>query len=173
MNIEQHATDKDLLEGYDFDDPFIDNTENSREKKNEEADNSSMDTKHGGFFINSGKLELIPLSEINKDETYFVPPDSPPKEEVPVLQLSTTIPSDTLHPDLESAIKELQDATPKDLSTRFPKELEPHLAKVARVAHKLHPKGFLTNDIFVRLAVFLPFKKTTLKSKMKKFINDE
>jgi len=141
------------------------------DKKSEDVNIAEFDTKYGGFFINCGNLDLIPMSEVLKEEEFIKQQEDLQKiqDEFDQSQ-SPTIPEVTLHPDLEAAIKDLEVSTPKDISGRFPKHLEPQLAKVAQIATKLHPKGHLTNDIFVRLIQFLPFKKSTLKSKMKKLL---
>lgn len=51
----------ELGAGYDDDDSFIDNTE-----ANEEGLPENMDTKYGGYYINSGELEL---KKTNRQET--------------------------------------------------------------------------------------------------------
>lgn len=55
-----------------------------------------LDTKYGGFFINSGDLELVKVSEIYRKEG--IVPDG-----------------DTLKPEIEDAISELAKVLPESV----------------------------------------------------------
>lgn len=151
--------------GYEEDDEFFDDEEQvERQRKGD------VETAHGGFFINAGDID----TKKRKREPSPIPDESPMKRRRGNndRDLDAIFSTKALDPAIEDAILEFSDAVKKGGYTdakRFPKELDPFLAKVAQVASSKHPNGWISLDVCNRVAQHIPLQPSTLRARMKMF----
>ncbi|KAG9402411.1 hypothetical protein AC1031_007026 [Aphanomyces cochlioides] len=160
---------------YDSEDSFIDDSDLHESIENTYFQ-SQVKTKHSGFFVNAGEsIETIRDTDKAADlsaEAYDSENESPKKKGKKYIHEDMYTEDDWQPgPDVEAVLTKFkQEATEyfaqNAASKVWPPALDDGLREVDKLVVAAHPQGWRVNGYMAHLMSFLPYTKTTLRTRM-------